>query len=637
MRFYYAISCLLLLATTRATAQQDYNVNLISKDLMPYASAVVRNQQTDVEVKDLDNTIYHVKKAITVLNKNGDDLARIVIWYNKSNQLRYVKGVTYDEFGKPVGKFTEKQFSDVDASNDFSMFEDSRVKHFIPSIGSYPYTIEYEYELRSKQSLNFRDWRPVEDAGVAVEKSKYTYACNPSFNISYKEMNLPVKAVIGSNAAGQKTYTWELNNLKAVRDEPYSPNDEDYLSMVKIAPQSFKYEGIAGKFTNWNELGQWIYSRLLVNRQDLPPSTAERVKEITAGITDPKEKARKIYEFMQRKTRYISVQVGIGGYQPFLASEVDRLSYGDCKALVNYTQSLFKVAGIDSWYCVVEAGTRKVSMLPDFASMDQGNHVILCLPFKGDTTFLECTSQKMPFGFLSDFTDDRTVLACTPEGGKLMHTPKYNSQANLQHRKADFKIDDNGTLTGNITTLYRGTQYDNIEHMIGEPESEQRKMLQKEYTAIGNLEIQKFGIKQQKDIQPLTTEDVSLNARDYATGDNGKLYFAINPVNRMGRPPRDLRTRTTPLYINRGYTDEDEITYVIPAGFKPDLEPLNVNLDKPFGKFSAKMILNGDKITFKRKIEVIDGMYDKALYSDLVSFYQQVVEADNYNVTLIKK
>ncbi len=46
---------------------------------------------------------------------------------------------------------------------------------------------------------------------------------------------------------------------------------------------------------------------------------------------------------MQGKTHYISIQVGIGGYQPFLASDVDRLNYGDCKALVNTHKPCYKL------------------------------------------------------------------------------------------------------------------------------------------------------------------------------------------------------------------------------------------------------------------------------------------------------
>ena len=56
--------------------------------------------------------------------------------------------------------------------------------------------------------------------------------------------------------------------------------------------------------------------------------------------TDPIEKAKIVYKYMQEKTRYISVQVGIGGFKPMLAKDVDRLGYGDCKALSNYTKAL---------------------------------------------------------------------------------------------------------------------------------------------------------------------------------------------------------------------------------------------------------------------------------------------------------
>jgi len=106
---------------------------------------------------------------------------------------------------------------------------------------------------------------------------------------------------------------------------------------------------------------------------------------------------------MQAKTHYISVQLGIGGIQPFLASDVDKQNYGDCKALVNYTQALLKAVDIDSYYCIVQSGRAyKVDLLKDFPSM-QGNHIILCLPFKNDTTWADCTQPNHPFWLFGRF------------------------------------------------------------------------------------------------------------------------------------------------------------------------------------------------------------------------------------------
>lgn len=636
MKVTFTVFFMLSLATL-ASAQTDYNVSLIPKELMPYASAVVRSEEVTYQVKDLDNVFYHIKRAVTVLNKNGEDNVRIVVFYDKKTSIKYIRGAIYNEFGKPVDKFTEKQFGDHAAINDFSLYEDNRVKTFSPGASGYPYTVEYEYEVRYRQSLNFDDWQPNPTDGLSVEKSSYTFSAAPGFAINYKQINLPSQVIIGTNKEGLKTHTWQVSNLKAFKDEPYSPNAAAYLSAVKIAPVNFKYENISGSFNNWNELGKWNYDKLLANRQTLPAETIDHIKAITKDIADEKQKAKTIYEYMQGKTRYISIQVGIGGYQPFLASEVDRTNYGDCKALVNYTQALFMAAGIPSWYCVVQAGREKVNFLSDFASMAQGNHVILCLPFKNDTTFLECTDQKIPFGFLGDFTDDRTVLACTPNGGKLMHTPKYTAQANIQIRKADFTINDSGELTGNINSIFKGTQYDNREGMLDEPRIEQLKAFSKLYPAINNLDINAYDFKEHKAILPAIVENIKLSARDFATTDNGRLYFSINPVNRTGRAPREVRNRVTDLYINRGYTDDDEVVYTIPPGYKLDLNELHVFVEKPFGKFTATMDIKDDHITFKRHIQLIDGTYKKELYNDFVNFYQQVAEADNYNVTLVKK
>ena len=74
---------LFFITALSASAQQNYDASLIPKELLPYASSVVRDDETSVEIKDLDNVIYHYKRAITVLNKNGVDDAEIVIAHNK--------------------------------------------------------------------------------------------------------------------------------------------------------------------------------------------------------------------------------------------------------------------------------------------------------------------------------------------------------------------------------------------------------------------------------------------------------------------------------------------------------------------------------------------------------------------------
>jgi hypothetical protein len=634
MKLLIALLSFLALSIS-ADAQENYDVSLIPKDLLPYASAVVRSEELNIEVKDLDNTFYHIKQAITILNKNGADEAEIVVFHDKANIIKGIKGIVYNQFGKPISKFSESDFEDVDAVSRSTLFDDTKVKHFNPAVSDYPYTVAYEYDIKSKQSLNFHDWVPNSSTGVAVEKSTYTFSCKPDFKIRYKELNIPVGVVTGSNKQGENTYTWQLTNLKAIKEEPYSPNHDKYLSRVKVAPEKFEYLGVSGSFNDWNGMGKWIYDKLLASRTTLPMSTNEKMKEITNGITDPKLKAKKIYEYMQGKTHYISVQVGIGGYQPFLASDVDQQNYGDCKALVNYTQALLKAVNIDSYYCIVKSGSRKQGPLRDFASMNQFDHVILCLPFKNDTTFLECTSQQIPFGFLSDFTDDRYVLACTPEGGKLLHTPKYTAQDNLQHSKASFTINVDGTLTGDMLTTFKGTQYDNREYIIQEAPKDQVKSLQKEYP-INNLEIEKFEFKQDKSINPTATEIIKLSAPDYGSASNGKIDFLANAINRTDGAPREVHNRHNAFYINRGYTDEDEISYTLPKGYHVDMRPASISIDKPFGKFSVSAVVIGDQLIYKRKLQVIDGTYNKDIYQEFVDFYQAISETDNSNVTLIK-
>lgn len=625
---------LILISTfTPALCQTAYNVSLIPKQLLNKSGAVIRNSETIIEIKSTEQVILRNKTAITILNNSGEHESNIIVWYDKTRKIKSIKGAIYNENGVQVSKFSLKDFSDISAANNFSLYEDSRIKKLKAGLMKYPYTIEYEYEVRINQSLSFSSWYPISSIGTSLENSSLTVIRPLNFNMRFKEINFN-----GKKEESQKDIKldkWTVTNILSIKDEPFSPEHNSFLTIVKLAPQEFYYDGITGNFSDWNEYGKWVNESLLKDRQELPVSTVSYIKDLVKDIEEPKEKAKLIYEYMQKKTRYISVQIGIGGFQPYPASEVDKLGYGDCKGLSNYTKALLNVAGIESYYTVVNAGRLKEDMVKDFASISDGNHIILCLPFPNDTIWLECTNQQIPFGYLGDFTDDRVVLVCTPQGGKLMRTSKLSSEANKQYRTGKFKINDNGDLTGSITTIFEGSQYDNHEKLSGEPFSEQVKLLAKFYPNL-NLEIESLEYEQQKKELPVSREMIMLKSNSYAAVSTHGMLISLNLINRSSFVPKEIRNRVNPVYINRGYSDFDELIYEIPEGYKIDSYNKNISVEKEFGSYNVEILVNDKQINYRRRVILKEGTYPVEQYQELIDFYKSVREGDNSKLSLLK-
>ncbi len=610
----------------QVVAQQTYNAATIPAILKPRANAVVRNLEKTVHMQAVDQVLITVKKVITVLNKNGDDDGALHLFYNKSTTIKTVKGEIYNADGLMIGKFNLSNFNDESAISPYSLFEDDRIKYYRPQMTTYPYTVVYTYEIRNKQNLLIPDWYVNPDAHVSVEKTSYRFICQPTDKLNIKQYlfsTLPVTHKDEKTAS----YTWQAENIPAYRDEPYSLPSKQTLSHIKIAPEKFSYYKSTGSYSNWKELGQWMYDDLIQHRQELSPATIQMIKDLVKGLTDPKAKAKKIYEFVQNKTRYVSVQEGIGGFQPILASEVDQLGYGDCKGLVNYMQSLLKAVDIPSYYCVVNAGGEKNSLDLSYASMNQANHIILALPFQNDTTWLECTSQTAPFGYLGDFTDDRVVLACTSEGGKLLRTPALKTEQNLTLRKAELHIDQQGSVNGIMTTLFKGSQYDNNEHLIKLPENEQLTALKRKYD-VDNINFSDLKFKQLKNADPLTEEYCNVNIKNYVSRTSNRAYLIWNAFNKTNIIP-EISQRTKELYLNRGYTDEDEIKYHLPEGFIMEAKPQDIEIKNEYGYYKVKTTLSGNLFMVTRKLVINEGVFPASKYAIFNEFINTVNRNDH--------
>ncbi len=629
------LACICLISLlSMSFVKAQYEVSNIPKELLSRASATIRNEHVTFDIKSPNEMIEMGNQTITIHNSSGDDYGDIMFSYDKSKQIKNIKGELIDADGKTVRKFSLKDFKDYSASDEGTMFTNTRIKHYSPSLPNYPYTISMEYEIRHNQTLFLQSWRPDFYTDVSVQKSSYEILTPADLNIRILRKNLK-KEEKEEMKGKQKSYFWDIENIQAVRSEPYSPNRHETGMRVFVVPESFEYYKHTGKVNDWKTLGSWIENALLKDKRVLPEQTIAKVKDITKDLKTDKEKAKALYEYLQKKTRYISVQIGIGGQEPFPASDVDRLGYGDCKALVNYMQALLDVVDIPSYYCIVEAGNRKMDVDPDFANLVDGNHIILCLPFENDTTWLECTNQDMPFGYLGDFTDDRLVLAITEEGGKVMRTKVYAYDQNLQYRKGSFKMDENGKIKGTIKTDFSGTQFENHFSNVKKIRDEQIKSLRKMYD-INRIEFAniKYTVND-KDTLTLS-EDLDIEADEFGIKNSNNMTVFPNFLNRSSTIP-DIRNRSNIVKITRGYTDIDETEIELPENLVPVIIPMNKKFEVPMGSYEFSVKIKDGKMICYRKLQIREGTYPKESYTDFSKFMLEVSLTDGTKYNLAMK
>lgn len=625
--------CILLQSTFLfAQTPLEFQSITLPDDLKDNADSIIRDEQITVNIPDqrtLEHTVYRV---ITVLNKKGLSDINAGVGYDKDSRVKKLEATIYDKFGKEIKKIKKNDFRDVSAVDGGTLFSDSRIKYLEYTPVSYPFTVVFNSSAVSNDTAFIPFWFPNYTYQSSTVRSSYTITYTSDLELKYKLLN-PSEQIIINESIGKIEVSVE--NYKAFVPEAYSPGFKKIVPKVIFALNKFHLSGVDGTAKDWTSYGKWMDDYLLKGTRELPEETKIEIRNLVAGETDNIEKARKIYEYVQEKTRYISVQIGIGGWKPMLASEVDALGYGDCKALTNYTKSLLEVAEIPSYYTILYAGGDKRDIQPDFVSM-QGNHAILSIPNGEDYVWLECTSQEIPFGFIGDFTDDRDVVIITPEGGKIVHTNIYDHSKNTQFIKGTCEITEEGAIEAQVTMQSKGIQYNQRYYIENQISSDQKKYYYNFWRYINNMKIDTIDIENnRRDV--VMNERITFSADNYASFAGEEMLVSLNAINRYTNVPKRYKKRNLELYIDRGFVDEDEVVVTIPETYKlPDAFE-NIHIENEFGLYDLTFERVDDThIKYVRKFSMYDGTFSKEQYKDFRSFVRKVVRHDDQKIVLTK-
>jgi hypothetical protein len=274
----------MILLSVYATDDNIYSVSNINSLLLKDASAVKRYEFVKFTIKDPANAIYYYKRAITILNEKGEKHARWTEGYDKYTIIRSVDATLYDAAGKKIRSLKKAEIGDYTGGGEGSLADDNRYKAHNFYYKNYPYTVEYEVEMKRDDIMFMPSWMPVEDEEFTVEKSVFEIIAPTDYKIRYKAFKYEKEPVV--TGAKEKTYHWEVNNLIAIKDEYAAPEWRRITPTVVVGATNFEISGFKGDMSNWKDFGKFIYT-LKQNRDNLPQqvkTTVHTSLQITSQI-----------------------------------------------------------------------------------------------------------------------------------------------------------------------------------------------------------------------------------------------------------------------------------------------------------------------------------------------------------------
>lgn len=625
---------LVLFSFSSIAQKVEYNAIGISDSLRENANAVIRLNQIDIVIASQRSMKTIQKRVITVFNGKGLNAIDAIEYYDKSTTVKNIEATVYDAQGKELKKIKRRDFSDESVISGGTIFSDSRYIYLDYTPIQYPFTLVYESEVETSATAFLPKWYPIDNYNTSVEKSilNVTYPNNLGFK--KKEFQLSgfdIKKTTDTNT--QISYV--ATNILAQKNEDYSPSFNEIYPYVMMGLESFHLEGVDGNATTWQAFGKWYADKILLGTTILPDATKTKIKELVGDEKDPVKKAKIVYDYVQKKSRYVNIAIGIGGWKPMLANDVDRLGYGDCKALTNYTKALLEVVDVPSYNTILYGDSSKTDIDSDFVSM-QGNHMMLSIPNGDKYIWLECTSQVDPFGYQGTFTDDRNVLIIKPEGGEIVRTKIYEDKGNTQIAKGVYTIDEKGDFLGSIAIASEGARYDSKARVETLLPNEKEAYYKEYWSNIDNLKLVKINLSNDKE-NIRFTEGIQVSAINYGRITNDKMIFPINPFNRYNGSVNRIRNRKTPFQLQRGYLFANEIEINLPAGFAIEFLPSTFELKGKFGEYKTEIIkTDNNKLIYKRKMLLNNGKYSNKEYDEYRLFIEQINKNDNAKIILTK-
>ncbi|BAH39836.1 MAG TPA: DUF3857 domain-containing protein [Gemmatimonas aurantiaca] len=585
-----------------------------------------------------------VRQVMQVLDANGvGALAERALTFARSHQRLTVRWV---RVLRPNGEVisdraAQEQDADVPAAMNAPIYQDQRVRR-LSLAGVAPNTIvDIAFTLEEQTPQRPGDFlhRWALNGLFPVRRSLFTLDVPTGYMPTIVERNLVARRQ-EEDRDGRRRYRWMANDQTPLRAEPFAADSNGVAQSITVSG--------AG---TWSAVAAW-YNTLARDRYLVSPAVGRVVDSVVAAAS-PRSRAdslRAWHRWVTQDIRYVSVALGIGGYQPRTADEVLRTGFGDCKDKASLFIAVLRRAGIEA-EPVVLALTGKPD--PAVPSIFQFNHVIAAVRDGASWQYTDLTADIFPYSEIPESYQGAFAIRVTAAGGAERVTlPTTLVAFNHARQQVVARIDASGAMVGTVREAAQGASAPPLRALLAAAEDPTRRPQAVRgfaqriagNEAAGSVTIDSLGGSRGRDLATPPQLQYHIRLPDVVRTVSGVRLLRL-PLSMRG-PASQLRIlggqidsvqpRRLPIDAARiippaAATIEWRVT--LPDGWTVDLPP-NVNATSFFGRYRSTWTLEGQELRLVRELEGGRGVFGPQRLPEVRVWLKSVGADDQEFLTL---
>ena len=583
----------------------------------PDASAITLRDESVTKLNADGTSVDVTHETFKIFNQRGHEKAELSIPFNASNEK--ITGL-HARTIKADGTVLTASGGDIHQTapfSEFAMYDDAKdIGISMPGVED-GVIIDYVYTRTTTKAFlpgQYSEQWTFRDGVDPVVFSKMTLTAPASMKIQTLPHNTSgmTATETPSPDGARKTYVWKMENLAPIVPEPMMPPASTFLPTVEMST-----------VPSWQTIAHW-YQGLASGQMVVSPEIKDTVKTLTAGKTTDTEKAKAIYYWVEGRTRYVALELGLSAFQPHPAGEVCRNRYGDCKDMATLLVTMLHEAGIKTaWPVLLGAGS--IQPVHDkLAAPYFFNHAIVRADIDGKPYWFDSTAEMCPFGQIPGGDRGVDAFVVRDAAGTFETIPTGAPEDNRQTTVTNVDLHADGSADCRTTIHLDGDSGLGARVSFrGLQDAQVKPGFQNMVSHFSpNATLSDYSLSPTGDRDKPVVFDLKYHAPLWAVK-TGHLLI-LNGQD-MTSAPYDRADRTFPIYQAATDQAEDDQIITLPAGYTLEDKPDEIHEKTALGSFDETVTLVGSTLTVKLTVTSHPGLIAPADYAAAKAQHEKIV------------